>query len=94
MDATEKAIRVAYESKGPFVLIAKRECALIKDIQKKRAHLKCKVNPMVCIACKYCLDVGCPAISVKGVSIIDNQCNGCTICAQVCPTGAIELMEE
>ena len=94
LDATEKAIRVAYESTGPFVLIAKRECALIKDIQKKRAHLKCKVNPMVCITCKYCLDVGCPAISVKGVSIIDNQCNGCTICAQVCPTGAIELMEE
>lgn len=94
LDATEEAIRTAYDAEGPFVLISKRECALIKDIIKERAHLKCKVDPMVCISCRYCLDVGCPAIAVKGVSIIDrNQCNGCTICAQVCPTGAIERVE-
>ena len=95
LKATENAVRIAYESEGPFVLVSKRECALIKDIMKQRAHLKCKVDPMVCISCKYCLDVGCPAISMKGVSVIDKtQCNGCSICSQVCHTGAIQQMED
>jgi indolepyruvate ferredoxin oxidoreductase alpha subunit len=42
-----------------------------------------------------CLKVGCPAISIQnGKSVIDPvQCKGCTICAQVCPKGAISREE-
>ena len=48
-----------------------------------------------CIGCKKCLKVGCPALFVKeGKSYIDpNQCVGCTVCAQVCPVGAISRKE-
>ena len=42
-----------------------------------------------------CLKVGCPAISIiNGKSVIDpTQCKGCTVCAQVCPKGAISREE-
>ena len=38
-----------------------------------------------------CLKVACPAITVrdKKAGIDPIQCVGCTVCAQVCPRGAI-----
>ena len=46
-----------------------------------------------CIGCKKCLTTGCPALSFdkyeRKVSIDALQCDGCTVCAQVCPKQAI-----
>jgi indolepyruvate ferredoxin oxidoreductase alpha subunit len=54
------------------------------------------VNQDLCIGCKSCLKVGCPAILVENrkARIDQNQCVGCTVCAQVCPKKAIFRKED
>ena len=54
----------------------------------------CKVNDN-CRKCKQCLKLGCPAISLIGDRIVidETQCNGCGLCINVCPFGAIEKIE-
>ncbi|MBU3205460.1 indolepyruvate ferredoxin oxidoreductase subunit alpha [Clostridium algidicarnis] len=96
LKATEAAVKEAYESEEPFVIIAKQPCALIKDVIKYRAHMKCKIDPIKCKKCKACLKVGCPALNYKNgiVSIDKDMCNGCEICKQVCKFGAIEKVGE
>ena len=96
LEETNKAVKDAYEATEPFVIITKQPCALIKEVQRRRKDMYCEVNQDKCKKCKSCLKIGCPAISVKDnvVSIDKAQCNGCTICAQVCPFDAIERMGE
>lgn len=93
---TEEAVKEAYNSSEPFVIITKQPCALIKDVQKKRAKLKCIIDSDKCKLCKACLRTGCPALSFKNniVSIDKNMCNGCELCKQVCKFGAIEKVGE
>jgi indolepyruvate ferredoxin oxidoreductase alpha subunit len=94
--ATKNAIKMGYDSEEPFVIIAKRECALLKPIIKERENMKCKVDPDKCTFCKSCLRTGCPALQIKDdkVFIDESQCNGCTVCLQVCPFDAIEKVGE
>lgn len=95
MTQTREAVKKAYESTGPYVLIVKRECALIKEVQKKRASMKCVVDPEKCVGCKKCLKLGCPAVqfdeSKKKMEIDKDTCVGCTMCLQVCPFDAISF---
>lgn len=96
LEATKAAVKAGYESTEPFVIITKRECALLKPIIKQRANMKCKVDAEKCTACKLCLKSGCPALQFDGnkVSIDTDQCNGCTVCMQICPFDAIEKVGE
>jgi indolepyruvate ferredoxin oxidoreductase, alpha subunit len=93
---TEEAVKEAYNSTEPYVIITKQPCALIKDVLKKRAKLKCVVHSDKCKKCKACLRTGCPALSFKNnvVSIDKNMCNGCELCKQVCKFDAIEKVGE
>ncbi|MBE6137608.1 MAG: indolepyruvate ferredoxin oxidoreductase subunit alpha [Erysipelotrichaceae bacterium] len=88
----EKVVKTEVEADEPSVIIAQRPCALLKSV-KYVGH--CKVNDN-CKKCKQCLKLGCPAISlVDGNIVIDtNQCNGCGLCINVCPFGAIEKVGE
>lgn len=96
LEATEKAVQDAYDATEPFVIITKQPCALIKEVQKKRANMYCEVNQDKCKKCKACIKTGCPAISYKNgqVTIDRNMCNGCTICKQVCKFDAITKVGE
>ncbi|HZH68258.1 MAG TPA: thiamine pyrophosphate-dependent enzyme, partial [Chitinophagales bacterium] len=96
MDANKEAVKAAMDATEPFVIVTKQPCALIKDVQKRRANLYCQVNQEVCRKCKTCLKIGCPAISMKdGVVSMDTaMCNGCQVCLQVCPFHAIEAFGE
>ena len=56
-----------------------------------KAKTPLKVDAEKCRACKRCMGLGCPAISMKnGKARIDTTlCVGCGVCEQLCPFGAI-----
>ena len=84
----EKVVKEETDRDEPSVIIAQRPCALLKTVKYTGV---CEVNDK-CRNCKMCMKLGCPAITAdeKGVHIDPNQCNGCGLCVNVCPFGAIE----
>lgn len=92
LNETKEAIKAGHDSDDVFVIITTAPCALIKEVIKSRAKMKCFVDQGKCIKCKACFKVGCPAINFKNgiVSIDRTSCNGCDVCAQVCPKDAIK----
>ena len=87
----EKVVKEEVERQEPSVIIAQRPCALLKNV-KYSGH--CKISDS-CKNCKLCMKLGCPAISLKDNKpfIDETQCNGCGLCINVCPFGAIEKEE-
>ena len=83
----EKVVKEEVAKDEPSVIIAQRPCALLKKV-KYTGH--CVITDK-CRNCKQCLKAGCPAISVKdGKPVIEpTQCNGCTLCTNICPFDAI-----
>ena len=90
LTAMQNAVDGALASEVPAAIVTRRPCLLLK--RAKREDGLCKVNTDKCRSCKKCLKVGCPAVAFRdGKAYIDpTQCVGCTVCAQVCPFGAIE----
>ena len=93
LDAMQAAVDGALASEVPAAIVTRRPCLLIKGLKREKAV--CRVNTDQCRSCKKCLKVGCPAVAFRdGKAYIDaTQCVGCTVCAQVCPFGAIEKEE-
>jgi len=93
---TEVAVKEAYKSTEPFVIITKQPCALIKSVLKKRVNIKCVIKEDKCKKCKGCLKIGCPALMFRNdvASIDKNMCNGCGLCKQICKFDAIEKVGE
>jgi len=89
--AFEKVVKEEVEREEPSVIIAQRPCALLKSV-KYSGH--CKITDK-CKKCKMCMKLGCPAITLKGDSVVIDatQCNGCGLCINVCPFEAIEKEE-
>ncbi|HTY07940.1 MAG TPA: thiamine pyrophosphate-dependent enzyme, partial [Candidatus Edwardsbacteria bacterium] len=90
LKATEAAIKAAVNHPGVSVVIAKSPCILIEKSFKPALH----VDEDLCIGCKLCLKLGCPAISFDGKkkkSRIDPIfCTGCEVCASLCPKKAMK----
>lgn len=84
----ENVVKEETEADEPSVIIAQRPCALLKTV-KYTGH--CIVSDK-CKKCRLCMKLGCPAISWNGSEIVidKTQCNGCGLCVNVCPFGAIE----
>lgn len=83
----EQIVKEETEADEPSVIIAQRPCALLKTV-KYTGHCKIGDN---CKNCKMCMKLGCPAISIKDDKVVidETQCNGCGLCVNVCPFGAI-----
>ncbi|MDN5378068.1 MAG: indolepyruvate ferredoxin oxidoreductase, alpha subunit [Clostridiales bacterium] len=86
---TEAAIKEELAADEPSVIIARRPCALLKNV-KHKAPLY--VDKDKCKSCKACLKIGCPCISMKDgkAEIEQTQCTGCGICMELCKFGAIK----
>ena len=88
----ERIVKEETQKEEPSLIIAQRPCALLKGVKYEG---KAFITD-ACKKCKRCMGLGCPAISIKdGRVLIDkNQCNGCSLCLNVCPFKAIIKVEE
>lgn len=84
----DSVIREELAADEPSVIISRRPCALLKYV-KHSAPLT--VDNDKCRGCKKCMQIGCPAISIKdGRAVIDNTlCTGCGVCSQLCAFDAL-----
>jgi indolepyruvate ferredoxin oxidoreductase alpha subunit len=94
VSAVLRTCREAIDFKGVAVVIADRPCVL--DPVKIRGPALVVAGER-CTACQSCMNLGCPAILWSDelydghhkVAIDAASCIGCTLCAQLCPTGGI-----
>ena len=90
--AVEEAV-AAIEEGTTVAIVTQRPCVLIKGLKIEKAT--CKVDEEKCQRCKLCIKVGCPAVVMTDdAAVIDSTlCIGCTVCQQVCPFDAIEVLK-
>ncbi|MGC8555639.1 MAG: indolepyruvate ferredoxin oxidoreductase subunit alpha [Conexivisphaera sp.] len=95
---TLSAVKEALASDGVSVVVARRECALLRDAELRRRGEPVQayeVDQDKCAKCLNCVeDFSCPSFYVDegGLVRIDpSLCDGCGVCAQrlVCPPAAI-----
>lgn len=95
-----KVMKEVKKATGVRVVISKEPCViyenqLIKE-QKLKAPPYVEVNYDLCQPCGVCYEkLNCAAISFEEgkVQIDINQCNGCSVCLQLCPRKAYTLKE-
>lgn len=93
MDA---AIKDAIRTEGPFVIVTKSPCVLIREVAKSRVGKHYRIDKEKCKRCKSCVRLACPAISFKDnvVAIDAAACTACGLCIQVCKFDAISKAGE
>ena len=92
-----ETVKKVSDEPGVKAIIFKYPCIAIN---KKLNSMS--VNYKKCIGCHRCVnEIGCPALFYENgsgkfskVLIESSQCTGCTLCAQICPAGAIVSTEE
>ena len=77
----------------PSVIIARRPCALLKNVKHGKPL---EIDREKCRACRACFKIGCPSIRMQdGKANIDTTlCVGCGLCASLCAFGAIGAGKE
>lgn len=99
-EAMQAAVNEEISKPGPSVIHTTRPCVLMPKRIMDEPYL---VDAELCNACGVCFKLSCPAIAAshetnekgKPKAVIDiTLCTGCTLCAQVCPTEAIQLRSQ
>ncbi len=92
--ATSMALQNAIARDGVSVVITARLC--VESPVKSRGRVY-HIDTNQCDGCQLCMNLGCPALGwdfsldvmPKRITIDAALCSGCTVCAQICPQGAI-----
>ena len=89
LKACDTAVKEECAVPEPSVIISRRPCALLKYVKHAPPLV---IDKDKCKGCKACMQIGCPAISMKeGTARIDQTlCVGCGVCSQLCRFGAFE----
>ncbi len=85
-EAVETVKRVADEP-GVKAIIFEAPCAVLF-----KPETLYEIDLDKCVDCKMCIrEIGCPGVVLKDgrVAIDEALCNGCGLCSQICPCGAI-----
>ncbi|MEM7820900.1 MAG: indolepyruvate ferredoxin oxidoreductase subunit alpha [Candidatus Aenigmatarchaeota archaeon] len=103
---TQSAVKELIAKPGTKLLVAEGECRLMYMRRARKEGLKVpkwQINQDKCTKCGMCVfKFGCPAIHYigdpnnwkKGKFYIETDfCWGCSVCAQVCPAKAIEVLK-
>ena len=88
----DTVLKEELEAEETSIIISRRPCVMIKGTVH-RPPLKPDVDK--CVGCKACMQIGCPAISVrdKKVVIDETLCIDCGVCSQMCKFGALNHVE-
>ncbi len=88
LKACEEAVKEELQFEGPSVIISRRPCVLLKYVKH---NPPLSVDPEKCRSCKACMQIGCPALSMKKTAVVDETlCVGCGVCKQLCGFNAID----
>ena len=94
-DLTEvdKVLKEELAAEAPSIIISRRPCVMIKGTVHQ-PPISAKEDK--CVGCKACMQIGCPAISVRDGKVrIDNTlCIGCKVCTQMCKFGVLGDSED
>ena len=89
LEITIEAFKKARDHEGLSVVIAKQPC--MTNARRAGVRRKPFVVTDECTGCRQCVEFGCPAIEFDGERArINALCSGCGVCAQICPSNAIE----
>lgn len=88
------AVKQAAAAEGVSAVIFKSPCIAVAKKLGYGAQSGQTVGESKCIGCRKCInELGCPALVFKSAEkkafIEPSLCTGCSLCSQVCPTGAI-----
>ncbi len=99
LKATKEVLKEELDRDEASVIIFRRPCALLGKMDPDRPRLEYHQDK--CIACGKCFSIGCPVLEreqLEGKKKRPNVnwplCVHCGLCAQVCPTGALEMVKK
>lgn len=92
VDKAVDLFKRAREFPGLSVVVARQACVI--HARKGGGWPRAFRVSDECAGCRICVEFGCPAIEIEGERArINSLCTGCGVCAQICPSKAIEVVE-